>query len=235
MADISYASAFGGGLSSIWTPCAGVIVPAFVAHVAGLEALAGVRPKARASAPVLLGTFAFVAGFALVFVLLGSSLGAGADWVRDHKGAISKAGGVVIIAFGLAVTGLLGVPIASRRLHPWAVAGATQLGSFIVGAGFAIGWSPCVNQELGTILSASLDPATAGEGASLLSVYSGGFMLPFFLGGVLGAVAVPHVTRDGRVRAGIGVVAGLTLVALGVLVFTERFAELTGYLFYLGN
>lgn len=251
MADIAYANAFTGGISSIATPCVGVIIPAFLAHVVGLTALSASSEAEKKSAEppasplrrvwkamgngrwVLYGTLAFLAGFILTFVLLGSALDPVSRWVTDSKTAISRVGGVVVILYGLVVTGLL--PLSYLRLadRPRLLAMGKLFVSFVVGIAFAIGWTPCVNADLGTILTTARDPGTAGEGARLLTVYSVGLMLPFALGGALLAYDTTFLEARKRTRLVIAAVAGIVLIALGAMVITERFQELTGYLFNL--
>ena len=258
---IGYPDAVYGGIIAIYTPCAGVIVPAFLAHLAGSSALAGPRQGRWVNGPLLLGSVAFALGFSLVFVLLGT-LGAASEWVRGHQEAVTKGGGIVVMLFGLLATGIVPLPALERAPRArLGVAAARYLASGVVGLAFAIGWTPCVNQQLGNILTLSHDPSTAGEGARLLTVYSLAFMSPFVAVGAAIAVAVPWLPGGGAphslpplvtspiprpaqgegslqpralLRRGVGVVAGLALMALGALVFSGRFVELTGYLYRLG-
>jgi cytochrome c-type biogenesis protein len=250
MADVGYVTAFTAGVSSIATPCVGVIIPAFLAHVVGLTVLSSGQDAhdapERPSNPLLrllramgrgrwvvYGTIAFLLGFILTFVLLGSALDPVSRWVADGKTAISRAGGAVVILYGLVVTGL--VPLSFLRMEgkPRLLLSGKLFVSFVVGIAFAIGWTPCVNAELGTILTTALNPGTAGEGSRLLTVYSAGLMLPFALFGAFLAFDTTFLEARKRTRAVIAVVAGLILIALGAMVVTERFQELTGYLFNL--
>ena len=250
MADIGYAGAFTGGISSMVTACVGVIIPAFLAHVVGLTVLSTREaPDDTSHAPtnplgriwramgkgrwVLFGTLAFVCGFVLTFVLLGSALDPVSRWVSDSKANISRVGGTLVILYGLAVTGLLPLPFLRGGKRPVLAGSGKLLLSFTVGIAFAIGWTPCVSADLGKILTTALNPQTAGEGSRLLTVYSMGLMTPFAFGGLLLAFDTSFLEARKRTRTVIAVVAGLVLISLGAMVVTERFQELTGYLFNL--
>ena len=230
---IGYGEAFGGGLISLYSPCVGIVAPAFLAHLAGILVLAPPGRRRLYEPPVVLGTLAFVLGFAVVFVLLGSALGGVSSWLRESQTAISRAGGSLVMLSGLAATGLVPVPAPARPGPRLALDAGRYLLSLSVGVAFAIGWTPCVNRQLGEILNLSQDAASAGQGARLLSVYSGGLMAPFFLAGTVGALAGPRLLGGPWARRIAAVLAGVALMALGALVFTERFAEVTGYLFAL--
>ncbi len=231
--SIGLGEALSGGLVSIYTPCAGVIVPAFLAHVAGLAVLAQKRQRRWFDAPVASGTVSFVLGFGAVFVLLGSPVGPIASWVQGSRDIISQAGGAVVILFGVLVMGVVPLPKNSGGKGATALEGGKLIASFMVGVAFAIGWTPCVNDELGRILTLAQQPGSSGEGAGKLSVYSLGLMAPFLAAGLAGGLVGPRLRDASLVRRGVGVLAGVALVMLGALVFTDRFVELTGYLFRL--
>ncbi|MFQ5827191.1 MAG: cytochrome c biogenesis CcdA family protein [Dehalococcoidia bacterium] len=234
---IGLVAAFGGGLISFFAPCAAVLVPAFLLHLAGVEAVNPSGPEAaRYRRPVLLHTLAFVLGFWVVFVLLGASLGLLSQGVKAHQVWLARVGGSIIILFGLFQLGLLRFGLLEReRAFRVAPGRFKYFGSAVVGSTFAIAWSPCVGPILGAILVLAGVSASAQEGALLLSAYSAGLMLPFVLTGVFIGWASSFLGKVDRYLPWVQRATGVLLVVLGIIVFTGRFTQLVGYLFFLGQ
>lgn len=233
--QVGLIAAFAGGLVSFFAPCAAVLVPAFLLHLAGVEA---VNPAAAGHyrRPVLLHTLAFVLGFYVVFVLLGASLGLLSQMVQGHQVWLARVGGAVIILFGFFQLGLLRFsPLERERAFRIAPGRFKYFGSAVVGSAFAIAWSPCVGPILGAILVLAGVSASAGQGAVLLSFYSAGLMLPFVLTGIFIGWASTFLTKVDRYLPLVQRVTGALLIALGIIVFTGRFTQLVGYLFFLGQ
>ena len=172
----------------------------------------------------------FVLGFTLVFAVVGVLIEVFfAQLGYQIKQYLSWLGGAVIIAFGLLLLGVLKVPFLDheKRLR---VRNLQQpsLASFLFGAGFGAGWSPCVGAILGAIITlASTQPTSA---LLLMLAYSAGLGVPFILAGVFAQKTQGLIKRLGArlryLQAGVGVV----LIVLGVLIFTNQliyFAELT--------
>lgn len=219
--------AFGAGLLSFFAPCVAPIVPAYVTFIAG-------GPTAGRSRRVLL-TLAFVGGFTAAFVLLGLLFGAlgSSSTLRDYQAWGQRLGGALIIAFGLAMVGLLHFPWMDRdlRFHgkvpAWLGPGG---GAFALGAAFGVGWSPCVGPVLGSILVLAGVSGAAASGAVLLVVFSLGLAVPFLAVGFSADRAAALLRRFARFARGVEVVGGVFLVLLGIAVFTGATARLTSYL-----
>jgi cytochrome c-type biogenesis protein len=219
MADPSIAVAFWAGLVSFLSPCVLPLVPGYLSYMSGVAAEAGPRTGMRTAAVAAI----FVLGFTAVFVPLGATATLLGSLLRDNQVLLARLGGVVIIVMGLIFMGVLKVPWLYReaRLHPTPKAGAS--GSFLLGAAFAFGWSPCIGPTMGVILTMAAGRGASGgvgEGAMLLGVYSLGLGVPFIIAG-LGVSrltgALGWLRRHVRT---INFASGALLVALGVLFVT---------------
>ena len=219
--------ALAAGLVSFLSPCVLPLVPGYLSYVTGLtgadlaEAQAGTAHRSR----VLVGSALFVLGFSVVFVLVGALFGGIGGVLLDHLETVTRVLGVVTIVLGLAFMGL--VPGLQRewRIHrapTWGVAGAAPLGVL-----FGLGWTPCIGPTLATVQALALNEGTVARGAVLSFVYALGLGVPFILTGLLFRRAM---SGFGWVRAHYALVmrvGGGMLVAVGVLMATGLYADLT--------
>jgi cytochrome c-type biogenesis protein len=179
---------------------------------------------------VLLHAIAFVVGFSMVFVSLGASFSAASAFLLDYRDWIRRIGGALIIIFGLYIAGLLRIGIFGRtqqlqlREKP-----AGYIGSFIVGLTFAIGWTPCVGPILGAILTLAGTAETVQRGIGLLVAYSVGLGLPFLLSAIALGVFLKFFKRYRPFIPVMERAAGVILVVVGVLVFTNYYLVLNSW------
>ena len=223
--------AFSAGLFSFLSPCVLPLFPSYLSFITGMSVdrlAADVTGGARGR--VLLHSVAFIAGFTTVFVSLGASFSAAGQFFLDYRDWIRIAGGALIVVFGLYIAGILRIGVFTRtkqlqiRSKP-----AGFIGSYAVGLTFAIGWTPCVGPILGSILTLASNDKTVQQGVGLLLAYSAGLGVPFLLSSVaLGGFLkffkkyrpfIPTVER----------VAGLLLVAVGILVVTNYYIVLNSW------
>jgi cytochrome c-type biogenesis protein len=221
--ELSLAVAFVAGLASFFTPCCLPILPGYIGFVSG-----GAQASAARRSAV---TLAFVLGFGIAFVLLGLVVGlAGASVVfRDTQGWAGRAGGAIIIAFGLAMLGLLRVPFLDRdvRFHGRAPARAGPVaGALMLGAAFGVGWSPCMGPILAGILLLAGVAGSAASGGLLLGAYAAGLAVPFVAVGLSAGRSAAFLRRFGRASRAVEVVGGLLLALLGIAVFTGAASRL---------
>jgi len=226
--------AFLAGLLSFFAPCVTVLVPAFLSHLAGVG-LSDKEEIEKNRLNILYNTIFFILGFTVVFTILGAALGAVTSFFRDFRIWISRVGGVLIIYFGLATLKLVPNPFGGSGAHLSAKAKSPVkfVSSFIVGSTFAIGWSSCVGPILAAIFvlaGASASPAT---GVILLLAYSLGLMIPFLLVGIFTTRASNFLIAHSKLIDRINMAGGVILIALGILVFTDTFSVLVGYLYFL--
>lgn len=230
MIEPGYGAAFVAGFLSFVAPCTLVLVPIFVAYLAGItlgspEELG--QRKYRAT--VFLNTLSFVLGFTTVFVLLGASLGAISGTLSDSQIWLARGGGAIIITFGLVSLGLLKVPflMQERRLALIPGRNIKYVGSFVVGSTMGIGWIPCVGPILGSILVLSGTSGSVTQGSLLLLAYSLGMMVPFLGFGLFAGWGTRFIRQHGHFFQYSGYAAGTLLVVLGIIVFTDNLSELT--------
>lgn len=226
-AALGIAVAFAAGLLSFLSPCVLPLVPSYVGFLTGMT-----PPEMEGRRRIaLLHALLFVAGFSLVFILLGASATALGRALNYYQVWIQRAGGVLIIAFGLVCLGVFksGWLTQERRLHlehkP-----VGFLGSMLVGMAFGAGWTPCIGPVLGAILGLAATSADLSRGMLLLAVYSAGLAVPF----LIAAVAVEHFLgwfqHFRKYLPWVMRISGALLVLVGVLLLTGEFTRLAGWL-----
>lgn len=233
--ELSLAVAFGAGVVSFLSPCVLPLFPSYLSFITGLtfDELASPGPDARGRVRrlTILHSLLFILGFMLVFVALGASATALGQFLRSNQVWIRRVAGLVIVLFGLHITGLLNFAFLrrERRVH-LQERPEGMLGSVVVGFAFGAGWTPCIGPILGAILTMAGSSGELRAGVGLLVVYGLGLGLPFFLAAI-GFNAFLSAFR--RVRGWlrpIEIASGLVLVAVGLLIFTNYFAVLAAYL-----
>ena len=230
--SVSLAAAFLAGLVSFISPCVLPIVPGYLSFISGVNVTQfreGGAPRDLVRRVALTSLF-FVLGFSTVFVALGAAATYVGSLLQDHKRALAVVGGVVIIVLGLHTAGLfridwlLSEKRASVRHRPLGF-----LGAYVVGLAFAFGWTPCIGPILGAILLYASQQETVTQGVVLLSAYSAGLGIPF----LLSALAVNAFFRAfGRLRGSmrtVEIVSGALLVAVGLLLVTDRLTLIAQY------
>ena len=222
MEEISFLVAFSAGLLSFLSPCVLPLVPVYLASLAGPDIFATGAKTRRI--PIFLHSLSFVIGFSLVFSLWGAGAGLIGAALVAYSTIIQRVVGSLLIVFGLFMLAALKVPWLNyeKRLTPSLGSTAGYLRSFLIGAAFAPAWTACVGPILGGILTLALNSATAWQGAYLLAIYSLGLGLPFLIIGAAFDSIVPLLRRIHRYSNIIHVISGLLLIAVGILVLTNR-------------
>lgn len=203
------------GVVSFASPCVIPLLPGYFAFVTGMS---GASTGQRSKALLLSGVGLFVLGFSAVFVLLGVAFGALGVTVRPWLDVIMPVMGVVVVVMGLSFLGWIPGLQRERRLHLAPRQGLA--GAPLLGAVFALGWAPCIGPTLATVLSLSLNEASASRGAILAAAYAAGLGVPFLLialGAHHSTVAVTFL-RDHRVA--IMRIGGAMLVLIGIALIT---------------
>lgn len=220
---ITLAAAFVAGVLSFASPCVLPLVPGFLSYLGGV----GLKEGEKASRMrIFLNAAAYVLGFVAVFSLLGAVLnGALGEASYDVRTWLSRIGGAIIILFGLYMLGLikLGFLQSEHRAKPGGVARRSYLFSFLFGASFAVGWSPCVGAILGAVLT--LAATAPGESFVLLFAYSLGLGLPFLIAGAFIAQARGLIRKAGPFMQYFSYASGALLIILGILVFTGSLSQ----------
>jgi cytochrome c-type biogenesis protein len=177
-----------------------------------------------------------VVGFSAVFMTMGLVATAAGPPLAQALPWINRAGGLVMILFGLYLSGLLALPVLARdtRVH-LKTRPTGPLGSLAVGIAFGAGWTPCIGPILGAILLYASLETTMTRGIALLGTYALGLGIPF----IAAAVGLNWFLA-GSVRARDWIVplqrvAGTVLVVIGVLMVSGRFLSLTAFLAGMGQ
>jgi cytochrome c-type biogenesis protein len=205
--------AFLAGFASVVTPCVLPLVPGY------LSALSSVRPGELGERRVVRASLPFIAGFTVVFVVLGAAAAAIGGVVSAT--AQSEIAGFVLVVLGLVFVGAL--PIPERVVAPGLLRGARRRGSgVLLGGAFAVCAAPCIGTVLAAVLVLASDTGAVLKGAVLLAAYALGLGAAFIVAGVAftRAMGAFRWARD-RYRA-IEIASGVTLVALGLLLFFHR-------------
>src|ERR1700681_2452993 len=179
-------AAFLAGLVSFLSPCVLPLVPGYVSLISGAGVEELKTQESRILGRVMLNSVGFILGFSVVFISLGAiSTGVG-QLVARYKSVLAQVGGVVIILFGLHLTGLFKIKAlyTDARLHS-VKGGSTPWGAFLIGFACAFGWTPCVGPILTVLLTFASEQDTLVKGIALLAVYSLGLAVPFLLTSLL--------------------------------------------------
>ncbi|WP_196189463.1 cytochrome c biogenesis CcdA family protein [Conexibacter sp. W3-3-2] len=212
----SIALAFLAGLASFLSPCCLPLVPGYLAAVCGQG-----PDDRRPTRAAMLNSLLFVATFSFVFIAFGLSATALGGFLFDNQPLLNKLGGGAIVLMGLF---FMAAPFITPLNRQWQVDGLTARagtgGPIVAGAAFAIAWTPCVGPTLGAILGLAATTSGTADGAALLAVYSAGLGIPF----LLSTLAYERLARTfawfARHHREVQVISGLSLLAMGVLVFT---------------
>jgi cytochrome c-type biogenesis protein len=229
-------AAFVAGLLSFLSPCVLPLVPGYVSLISGVGAEELQARNQRLLRTLMVNSLMFIAGFSLVFIALGAVASSIGQLAREYYGLLTRVAGVVIILFGLHLTGLFRINAlyADKRMH--SVKGSsTALGAFVVGFAFAFGWTPCIGPILATILALAASQDSVAKGTALLAVYSAGLAVPFLLTSLGIDRFLEFYTRFRRHLRAVEVASGVLLIAVGALVLTRHLTILSGYLSFLNR
>jgi cytochrome c-type biogenesis protein len=229
-------AAFLAGLVSFLSPCVLPLVPGYVSLISGVGVEQLKTQESQLLRKVMLNSIAFILGFSVVFIALGAVATEVSQMLARYRSTLAQVAGVVIILFGLHLTGVFKIKAlyTDARLHS-VKGGSTAWGAFVIGFAFAFGWTPCVGPVLTVILTFAAAQDSITKGVALLAIYSMGLAVPF----LLTALGVERFLKFySRFRAhmhAIEVASGALLVALGVLLVIGRFTIISNYLSFLNR
>jgi cytochrome c-type biogenesis protein len=229
-------AAFVAGLISFLSPCVLPLVPGYVSLISGAGVEELKSPRAQLMRRVMVNSIGFILGFSVVFVTLGAISTEIGQLAARYKHTLSIVAGVVIIVFGLHLTGISKIKAlyTDARLH--SVKGSsTVTGAFVIGFAFAFGWTPCLGPILTAILTLASQEDTLLKGIGLLTVYSLGLAVPFLLTSLLMERFLKFYTRFRSHMHTLEVASGVLMIALGVLLVIGRFTLISTWLSFLGR
>lgn len=240
MLSVNPAIAFLAGLVSFVSPCVLPLVPAYLAYLAPHAVLIPVRagsvsappspaatppPKAGGPSVVLAGA-AFVAGLSLIFILFFYAFSLLVQPIRAYVPVVA---GIIVIAFAFQVAGLIRIPFLSSeyRVMKRAPQGGGATGGFVLGMGFASGWTPCIGVTLSAVLSSAVTTGTTAQGLGLMVAYCLGLGVPFIALAFALESARPLVAFVNQHRRAIDLLSAAVLLVMGVLLLMNKLTVLS--------
>lgn len=216
--------AFLAGLASFLSPCVFALVPAYVGYLSS-RSVASAKSGEANRLETLSHAFAFVLGFTVIFVILGLSASALGRLLYDQRDLLTKIGGMVVIIFGLHMTGIIRIPFLSYDVRRQKLPDAKWgfLSSFMMGVFFSAGWSPCVGPVLGAIMTLSLVSENVAQGGLLLLAYSAGLAIPFLIAATQIGLVTNVLRKYGKLMHYVEIGLGIFLIVIGVMLFFGRF------------
>jgi cytochrome c-type biogenesis protein len=234
ISNVGIGLAFIAGLASFLSPCVFSLVPAYIGYLGGRSVSSNSLNGLHKWHTFFHG-FAFVLGFSFVFVLLGAAASALGGVLYTLKPWIAKMGGIIVVIFGLHMTGILRLRIMEydlRRQAPldwkWGYLTSAMMGIF-----FSAGWSPCVGPVLGTILTLALNGGSISKGIYLLSAYSLGLAIPFLIAALGIGWVTTILSRYGKVMRYIEIMMGILLIIVGIMLILGIFEQISRFGFFI--
>lgn len=233
MDQLNIWTAFIAGIISFLSPCILPLVPGYISFMSGLslEELSKGTEKKLLLKKAVMGSICFVIGFSVVFTFLGASATAIGNFLREYATILNKIAGVVIVLFGLHTIGVLPIQwlyyekrFQTSRLSPGLI------GSFVMGLAFAFGWTPCIGPILAAILALAATQETVIKGMLLLLIYSLGLGIPFILTSFGINAFLQFFNRYKKFIRWGEIVAGILLISIGALVFTNKLTMLISFM-----
>lgn len=228
MDNVSFLVAFSAGLLSFLSPCVLPLIPAYITYLTGtaIEEI----DTGRAKLSTLYKSIGFVLGFSIIFILMGASISSLGKLLAVNQNIFRKAGGILIIIFGLHTTGLFKIRLfySEKRLFHLDES-KKNASSVFMGMAFAAGWTPCIGPILSSILIYAGSMDTINKGIMLLIIYSLGLAIPFILTALAIGSFSKFFRKFSKYLPAISVISGILLIAMGILVFTNKINVLSRY------
>ncbi len=261
MDQISIGVAFVAGILSFLSPCVLPLIPAYASFITGMslkelstaqssdntgkfnkdeiaesaggreEVIGQSTSKFRIQTMVLSKGLLFVLGFSIIFVILGSAVSYAGTMFDEATLWIERIGGIVLIAFGLHLIGILKLSkLNMQKSMNFQNRSTKNIGSLFVGMAFGAGWTPCIGPILAAILTMAATSSSWVAGTSLLVAYSAGLAIPF----IISALAIDRfMSFFGRIKRWIGWIergSGILLIGIGGLLLTGPLSVLATYM-----
>jgi cytochrome c-type biogenesis protein len=231
--NISIIGAFIAGLLSFLSPCVFPLIPSYITYITGLSFadLQAEHPSNKIRRQIIIHSLLFIAGFTCVFVLLGASATFVGGFLQEHMKIIRRVGGVLIILFGIHLTGLVPIQflLGEKRVTIHSKP-AGYVGSFLIGVAFSAGWTPCIGPILASILMVAATEATVYHGIILLLAYSMGLAIPFFLAALAMHQFLIVFNRFKKYIRLFEIITGLFLVLVGIMVYGNYLSRISRYI-----
>jgi cytochrome c-type biogenesis protein len=231
LSHLGVLAAFGAGLLSFLSPCVLPLVPGYLSYLTGTS-IQEVESQPTARWRVSLHALCFVLGFALLFTLLGAAASLVGLALHSSQQWLARIAGLLLILFGIALTGLVPIPWLSRDHRVQVQPGrSVWWRSVLIGMAFGAGWSACSGPILGAILVLTAVRSTVLQGVIFLLVYALGLGVPFVLVGILVDRANMLMRPIRRYAGPLSFIGGVILILMGMLLLMGRLDQLANLLF----
>ena len=233
--SISAVTVFLQGLLSFFSPCVLPLLPLYIGYLSGGTAVKGEDGRMYyKQSKVLLHTVFFVAGVSFAFFLLGLGVSAVGGFFHSHQAMFARIGGILVMLFGLYQMGIFGTSSVLGKEHrlPFRLdrLAMSPVTALLMGFTFSFAWTPCVGPALTSVLLMAASAATKAQGFGLIGVYTMGFVLPFLFVGLFTTRLLELFKKYRGVVQYTVKIGGILMVLMGILMFTGKMNDVTGYL-----
>ncbi|MBM3699493.1 MAG: cytochrome c biogenesis protein CcdA [Actinobacteria bacterium] len=232
MLEVGIISAFIAGILSFISPCVLPLVPVYLGIMSRNTIYKSEKIKLSDRLYSFFNSLLFVAGFSIVFIILGSTATLFGQLMKNYLGIIGRIGGAILIIFGLHYVGLFKIPFLNmeKRLKMPEKLRTGYLWSFLFGVIFSFGWVPCVGMILSAILLLASNMETLAQGITLLLIFSAGLGLPFILASLFVGFSSRFLKKINRHLNIISIISGVFLIALGIIFVTDSMLKIMNFL-----
>jgi len=230
---VSILVAFSAGVLSFLSPCILPLFPSYITYITG-RSFEDIKLSGKASditRLTVINSLFFILGFSIVFVLLGITLSYLGSFFGIKKSWLERAGGILIILFGLNIMGVFKIRFLNRETGvSLKKKNPGYLGSLLVGMAFAFGWTPCVGPILSSILIYASALKSLPAAAILLLFYSIGLGVPFLISGLAINQFLFLFAKLKNFMRFVPMISGIFLVLMGAALFLGQFSRIAGLL-----
>jgi cytochrome c-type biogenesis protein len=220
--------AFSAGLLSFLSPCVLPLVPAYVSYLTG-SAIKDLS-QGKAKLYTLYKAIGFTLGFSIIFIIMGLSITTLGKYFDQYQDYIRIIGGVLVIVFGLHITGLIKIKYLyyeKRLTEPGKLGSGAS--SILLGMAFATGWTPCIGPILMSILIYAGSMSTIYKGVLLLIAYSIGLALPFIFTALLIESFSKYFRKISKYMPLISAISGFLVIGVGLIILFDKFLRFSSY------
>lgn len=225
--NVSYLVAFVSGFLIFLSPCILPLIPTYISYLTGVSfkdltsETIDESQKKRIRILTMLHSVMFIIGFSVIFVLLGTTVSYFGQLLLEYQSILKKVSAVIIIIFGFMISGIMRIGFLEKEKKiEYRKKGVSVLGSLLIGATFALAWTPCVGPILGSILVYASSTSSMKLGVKLLAVFSAGLAVPFFLSSLLVNSFLLYFNKVKNILKWVNIAGGGILILFGILVLT---------------
>jgi len=236
-----YLVSFLAGMLTFLSPCVLPLIPAYLSYISGIS-VSQLKDSEKMTfaqrLKVIKASLMFIAGFSLVFILLGASMARLIGDIFSYSW-VSYIAGAIIIIFGLHVMHVISIPFlnyearadfgdADKKVAEGFWKKLLQMfAPFLLGVSFALGWTPCIGPIFAGIISMAAQESA--KGVTLMTVYAIGLGIPFLLTAILTSSAMNLINKIKKHFNIVEYVAGGLLVLIGVAVATGGLGKISAW------